>query len=194
MRILCPYTLLLVSAGVLASSPHCNVKPQNFSAYMKLDFMSFDQSDQKGWRQIAEKHGCDFEGAQIVDAYHLSHAAQLEDWQDRLLYFHAGQSYAFADMALYSVAVARFEKSLNPAESNLPPPHLHWNAYVKATIAFLKKDFAALKASREEFFVGEPSVPDATNLGIVDGFIRCFGKTYRQVYAGEFGCRKLSQR
>jgi hypothetical protein len=51
-----------------------------------------------------------------------------------------------------------------------------------ATIAFLKKDIETLKASRQEMASGGQTPGNSTNLKIVDDFIKCFDKTYRQVY------------
>ncbi len=112
-----------------------------------MDFQAFDQTQGKGHRELWKNH-CYFSAAIPTDFWHLNHLGTLKDWQSELMYFHSGQSYAAAGVELYAIAIQRFEKSIN---SNEPTnQEIKWNAYVRASIAFLKKDWDLLQTSRDE--------------------------------------------
>jgi hypothetical protein len=107
----------------------------------------------------------------------LDKKANLEPWQERILFFHAGQSYAFEN--LYEVAARRIEASKNDKEE--PNPELHWNLYVEATAAFLKKDKKVLKEKFAEF-EKVATEKEKVNVKVVEGLIICFEKPYVEAY------------
>lgn len=56
------------------------------------------------------------------------------------------------------------------------------NIYTDATIAFLRNDRKGLLKLREELTAVEWPGGDNLNLKVVDRFIRCFGRSYREAY------------
>lgn len=177
--------LMLLSIPVLyAGDKPCEIKPDKFNEFMKQDFDTFDQKP-NGWRSLYQISGnCDLTIAMLIDSYHLTHQEQLFPWQDRLLSWHVGQSFGFLN--LYDLAITRFQKAFDPEE--LSKPEFHWNAYARATIAFLKKDMPALKKARDEFTPLNPM--EVNNFKIVERFIRCFNASYFDAYAGMGACTK----
>lgn len=168
-----------------AAEHSCEIKPAKFHEFMKQDFDTFDQKP-NGWRSFYQTSGdCDLTIAMLIDSYHLSHQEQLVPWQDRLLSWHVGQSFGF--LSLYDLAILRFQKSFDPQE--LPTPAFHWNAYARATIAFMKKDKVALQKAHDEFAPVAPS--EINNFKIVERFIRCFDSSYFDAYAGMGTCKQL---
>ena len=96
------------------------------------------------------------------------------------LNYYAGQMYAFADD--YRTAIDRFNKSTYAQEP--PELPLRWNAYVDATIAFLKKDIDRLKECREEIVQGPTFHGEKANLNVVDRLIKHFDEQYSKAYGG----------
>jgi len=87
--------------------------------------------------------------------------------------------YAFAGD--YKTAIGRLENALMDVEPVDSP--VRWNAYVRATVAFLKWDEAELVACREEMVRGQRAQGSIPNLEIVDGLIARFGAPYAQAYS-----------
>jgi hypothetical protein len=151
----------------------CTLSDAEREQYLELDYRSFDQTlPDGGWRGV-HKHGCGVEAAKLIDAFHEFHKDALEPSEHRLLYFHAGQIYAFE--GLTDVALERFRRSL--AEEK-PGTRSMWNVYVKGTIAFLERDRAALEAARDELV--QRSDP---NMDILRSMVRCFGRPYKEAYS-----------
>ena len=141
-----------------------------------LDFDTFDQSSGAGWRQLAE-NGRFLEAANLIDSYIKKHK-NLNESQMTILYFHAGQMYAFADD--YKTALDRLNRSTYAEEP--PDLPLRWNAYVQATIAFLSKDLKRLKECREEIAEGPASQGEKPNLDVVDRLIEHFEEPYSKAF------------
>jgi len=174
--------LMLLSCLAVCSAPACELTPAQATKFLAQDFDTFDQSPD-GWRSLYQTGGnCDLVIAQLIDSYHLSHQKTMEPWQDRLSYWHAGQSYAFLE--LRAIAVERLRNAFDPEEN--ANPSFHWNAYARATIAFLEQDKAALMKAQSEFVTVNPA--EASNFKIVQRFGRCFGATYFEAYTGSGGC------
>ncbi len=160
-------------AAVCHASPGAP-DPSEFQALMKLDYVAFDQTlPNGGWRAIVDK----VEAGKVLDAYHVHNLDTLAPWQARVIYWHAGQVYAMAD--LNDLGIARFEKSYNPAEKS--DEKSKWNAYVRGTIAFLKHDRSILQAARDEMYSADPS-DENINRKVLDSLLRCFNKPYRDAY------------
>lgn len=172
----------LFITGEALASVDCSVSPEKIQEYLKQDFMQFDQTEGSGHRELGIK-GCFLEAANVIDVYHLHHQDELQIWQKRVLYFHAGQSYAQTDLDFYPIAVKRFKKSFN--EQQEENPELAWNEYVHATIAFLEKNMIDLKKWREKVASGQPTDGNKINLRVIDAMVKCFEKPYRVVYSAE---------
>lgn len=174
-------TLSLFSFVALAGTP-CELKPEKFNELMHQDFDTFDQKP-IGWRSLDKNDGsCNLTIALIIDSYLLNHQSKLLASQIRLLHWHTGQNFGFLN--LYALAIAKFNNSFDPQESQ--NPEFHWNAYARATIAFMKKDKAALQKALDEFTVVSPM--EVPNLKIVERFIRCFDAPYFDAYTGTGAC------
>ncbi len=146
--------------------------PEEFQKLLKLDYIAFDQTlPNGGWRAITDN----IEGAKVIDAYHLHNLEKLTTQQSRILYWHAGQRYASGD--LNDVAINRFNKSYDPNEKANDP--FKWNSYVRGTIAFLEHDMKMLVQARDEL----RQTSSNPNLRILEAFIRCFNKTYKEAYS-----------
>jgi hypothetical protein len=162
--------LFLILISFLLSTVHaadCTLSEAEKQEYLSMEFKDFDQTLNGGWRPLAIK-GCYKQAAALMDAYRELHYQNLEEWQVRVLTWHAGQMFDFANM--FPTAIARFEKSFNASEGS--DSHLQWNAYVAASIAFLKGDLETLKQERNK--IAKFPKDNGVNLQIVDHMIRCF--------------------
>lgn len=149
---------------------------------LELSYQDFDQRPGSGWRKVA-RDGKFLEAAELIERYEKSKTG-LNEWQQINLRFHAGQLYAFADK--YDQALSRFETALVPREP--PDAPIRWNAYVKATIAFLKKDRESLRSFRDEIAKGPKLQGSVPNLDVVDRLIEHFDEPYRVAYSGKPKC------
>jgi beta-lactamase class D len=152
---------------------------------INLDFDKFDQDPEGGWRAVAAP-GCELEAAKLLNDYLNVHSSKLQPWQTRILQFHAGQMQAFAGAT--AAALQHFRRSYDSYELNIKSP-LRWNAYVRATIAFLDNDMAALKVCREALNKG-PQDPAwvLPNQNVIDRLINGFGQlSYQEAYSGHTG-------
>lgn len=138
--------------------------------------MSFDDFDQgaRGWRSLGDA-GCFAEAALLIERYSLTF-----DSRYRLLKWHLAQMHAAAGNTVAALVAA--ESSLNPVQEQLHPD-FDWNSYVRATIAFLKKDpeaFAAHRAALKKATAANAA--NAPNDAVLDRLAGCFGKPYAEAY------------
>lgn len=172
MKNLMLLTMLLFS--ISGSASQSAPTPEEFQAMLKLDYKAFDQSQPNGgWRGIADN----VEAGKVLDAYNVQHRETLTPSQLGIITWHAGQTYAFAN--LNDLAIARFKKSFNKDES--PTDTFKWNSYVKGSIAFLEHDMKKLIESRDELRAVNKIEPNG-NLKFLEAFARCFKKTYSEAY------------
>lgn len=143
---------------------------------LELTYEVFDQRPGGGWRKFAEE-GKLLEAARLIDRYERE-KKDLEEWQGVNLRFHAGQLYAFANQN--DQALARFKTALRTKERAGSP--ISWNAYVRATIAFLERDRKKLTELREEIARGPKRQGVVPNLDVVDRLIEHFDKPYSVAY------------
>lgn len=161
---------------------------------------AFDQDMSGGWRALAAKPGCKLAAADLLRDYRQANGNEA-----RILYWHEAQLRAMAGQS--EAAIGLMERSRQPAEND----KAGWNPYVDASIAFLRKDRAALDKARKDLAaVPYPNNPDMPplkdgvvdlpmkggktmkmrwppNIDVVDGFITCFDKSYEDAYAS--ACR-----
>lgn len=180
---------LLLVLAVTQATPACRGAD---AAMLVLPLEEFDQSEQ-GWRSL-DDGGCEATAAEAIARYRELNAAALEG-RDRTLLWHEGQLRAAAGQieAAIPLLLARRDEESEADQ-----------AYVDATVAFLRQDRAALLAARdrlaalpepdgfaaavERFRQNYPDYPPPTwptNLNVVDGLIACFGRPYGEAY----GCR-----
>ena len=164
-----------------SSPPQVDENAERRAAFAALDFQSFDQTLDGGWRTLgtAEKYS---DAAQAIEWY-LVDREGLEAWQRSILHFHAGQMCAFDGRG--DAAIAHFEQSFTADEPDDSP--VRWNAYVRASIAFLKGDREGLVATRDEIAAGPSTNGRIPNLDVVDRFITGFGGSYADAYRGNSG-------
>lgn len=156
-------------------------------ALLKLTPVEFDQDLKGAWRTLAQRPGCEKAAANAVRLYR----AQLEE-NLQGIYWHEGQLRALVGQT--EEAIALFEKTKRVGDK------MGWNAYVDATIAFVRGDRRAiLKARRRLAATPLPSFDRWTdafgkpvpapkwpmNLDVVDALIACFGKSYSEAYGTE---------
>ncbi len=161
---LVPFLCISLAAGCGKKSP------------LDRDYNAFDQQAGMGWRQLAE-NGKFLDAASLIEEYLRRHQ-DLNESQRVNLNFHAGQMYAFADD--YQKAMDLFKRSSYAEEPPALP--LRWNAYVEATIAFLKKDKDRLRECREEIVRGPTFQGEKANLDVVDRLIKHFDEPYSEAY------------
>ena len=198
-----PFSLLLSCAAGPVPTPLESVKNdrhcvEDRAAFMAMSYWEFDQSPE-GVRSVLDKPGCRQAGADLIRDYHAALRAKgepvthvfpegeitfSENGEVTMLYWHEGQVRAMDGDSRYATEL--FRRSLEPDAKS----YAGWNEYVRASIAFLEGDLDALKAEREALSgkVG-PGYGDL-NLGVVDGLIACFGRSYADAY----GARDCNRR
>jgi hypothetical protein len=202
-------SLLMIPALLLAISTGGQASPDADCSYDKdamlaLDESAFDQdlgNGGGGWRALEGKAGCEQATAELIAAYRAAHPDG-----STLLAWHEGQ--VRASLGQDEQAIALFDAARKPAEKDLAG----WNLYVDASIAFLRRDRTALQAARDALAsVAYPGGDDAPplkdgylefpaadgqpamrvrwppNIDVVDGFLHCFDKPYKDAYRSE--CR-----
>lgn len=162
--------------GTLEDAAIRILEGEELASLLELDFDSFDQTMDGGWRAYASD-GQYRLAARLIDAY-VERKPALADWQISVSRFHAGQMYAFADEP--AVAIERFKESFQAAEP--PDSPVRWNAYVHATIAFLEGDRERLKEQREIIAAGPRMEGRIPNLNVVDSFLANIDAPYSVAY------------
>jgi hypothetical protein len=175
-------TIVLLLASTQASSSPLSAPPASEQCYydpknLTLGLDAFDQDMTGGWRALSMKAGCEEAAADMVRAYRMNYENYIP-----LLYWHEAQLRASAGD--YSAAIPLMLKSRQPVDRD----EYGWNAYADATIAFLRNDKKALLKARGQLAnLAKPAAvrPERKwppNLDVVDGLIRCFGKSYKVAY------------
>ena len=158
-------SLLILAAANAASA--CAVPPPEVQRQASLAYAAFDsQPPPYGWRQL-NAGGCTDAAVALLTAYAAAQAGALSPSQTMEVSFHIGQVLAMAGRDHESIA--HFERALGAAATS------EWKAYVEATLAFLRRDAAALKAAREAYAT---LAPKSMRLQFIDGFVACPRETY----------------
>lgn len=166
---------------------------------LALDQQQFDQDMSNGgggWRALENRPGCERAAADLIRDFRKAHGNARG-----ILSWHEGQLRAAAGD--YEQAVPLLDQGREPGDS------VAWNLYADATIAFLRRDRAALLQARERLAAVQPDagvvVTDGTitvqtpkgdtikikwppNLEVVDALVRCFDKPYKAAYSDN-ACR-----
>ncbi len=105
----------------------------NISKFLEMNPFEFDQSE-NGWRSLIGNTP-EEQIANLILDYIKTNSNKFSDETPPidLLYFHAGQSFAYAGTKYYKQAIQYFKKSYKPGKE-------FWNAYVNGTIAFLQQN------------------------------------------------------
>ena len=160
-------------------------------ALLNLDYWTFDQDNERGWRAVMNVPGCESAAADLIADYHKQLREKGEpvvvnyegqnitmspNGEMTMLYWHEGQVRAFSGET--EAAIALFEKSLSPPEQNF----MGWNDYVTGSIAFLKKDRAALdEATAKMKRWGRSNL----NYRVLDRLQNCFEEPYSKSYSAK---------
>jgi len=200
--------LIILLAGIVAtygssaSAQNADAKrcPHDRAQLLALDERQFDQDLAGGWRQLSNMSGCTLVAADLLRDYQQTHNTNsgLMSWHEAQLRANAGQ---------YPEAIALMKRSYKPAHDD----QAGWNAYVDATIAFLRRDKPALQRARQALSAVQapvradvPPVVDGymevdfadgskrkirwpPNIDVVEGLEACFDKPYAEAYGN--ACR-----
>ena len=162
------------------------------AALLALSPANFDQDLDGGWRPLGEKPECAEIAADLLADYRKTRWGELTPGELHTNYWHEGQLRA--GLGQTQAATRLMMAGVNPdmARSGFAD-------YALGTIAFLHQDRAGLLAARERL-AALPKPPDfddaarrfkaqyglelkwPANLGVLDGFIACFGRPYNEAY------------
>jgi hypothetical protein len=157
----------LIGALLVAAAAACTVPSSEVAAQRALPYAAFDSREGPfGWRALAAI-GCTDSAVSLLAQYSEANRIALAAAQRREVAFHTGQVLAMANRE--QEAIAPLEQALDP---DAPA---EWATYVKATLAFLRRDAAALQAARAAYAA---LAPGSVRLRIIDGFIACPTESY----------------
>jgi hypothetical protein len=164
---------------------------------MRLEFDAFDRTPESGWRIVGNMPGCESVAADLIARYRTE---KIDD-QRRGLMHHEAQLRAAAGQTDTAIALLEQVRAMETAPEMI--------AYRDAEIAFLRGDLAALRAARQrllavpapdhfaattarfrERFPDQPPPTWPLNIEVVNGFVACFGRPYREAYTAP--CRGSS--
>jgi tetratricopeptide (TPR) repeat protein len=157
----------LVVALLAAATSTCMVPSAEEAAQRSMPYAAFDgQTGPYGWRALAAA-GCTDTAVSILAHYAEANRIRLAPAQRREIAFHIGQALAMAGRE--QEAIAPFERALDPEAP------AEWATYVEATLAFLRRDEAALQAARTAYAA---LAPGSVRLRIIDGLLACPTEPY----------------
>jgi hypothetical protein len=163
---------------------------------LALDEHQFDQDMTRGWRALAARPACALIAADLIHEYR---EARHKD--SPLLFWHEAQVRAVAGQ--YQEAADLMEHAYKPDAVD----KAGWNAYVRATISFLRKDRIGFDQAKSKLAAVQPpsgvgispvvgghieaDFADGSkrrirwppNIDVVEGLENCFGKPYLEAYA-----------
>jgi tetratricopeptide (TPR) repeat protein len=197
--VLCLLSIASLTATAADGSSACAMTSEQREALLDLPFATFDQLEGSGWRPLYEAR-CYAQAAELVSAYIQRNPNLIERHpelanQAYILPAHAGQMYALAGDNERAIAY------LLKAYQTTSQSFINWNAYMSATIAFLRRDKDELLKQRELIALQQPmragrGVPEwmvgkKLNLDVVDRFIACFDKSFEAGFRD--GCKVESE-
>ena len=170
-------SLILLTVNVKSQAEQERECTVTSAALSKLTFDVFDQGldSPLSWRCLV--YSGEFKQAQeLIDKFLVINQAGLEQYQIRVLNFHAGQ--LAAGDGRYEEAIEKFYQALD--DSNESAHYLSWNEYVSGTIHFLQGDIKKLEQEIKKIESKNLEM-DSVNLRILKNFLRCPNETYKKV-------------
>lgn len=163
-------------ATPVAGAASCAVSDDMRARALKLSWDEFDQQSASpvSFRAIANR-GCKREAGELV-LYYLAHKGGLNESQQRLSRFHAGQLLAEAGEEARALELIR--SAYWPEQPGDSP--LDWNTYVAGVVAFLEKNRTALILARERLEKAGGS--NLINARVLKRMEKCFDKSYADVW------------
>lgn len=165
-----------------SGNENCQVALKETKSSLSLEFQAFDQTPNQGWRVLSAME-CYPEAAELIVSY-LNTSIRASVNERKILSFHAGQMFAYDND--YKSAIPYFKNSFYPKTNISPEFKIYtdaWDAYVRATIAFLEQDRSGLENYRAKVAKG-PKLDNGKimNLEVVDRLLENFGKPYLEAY------------
>ena len=159
--------MLTLAAILFAAAASCEVPREEVELQVKLTYETFDsRHGPTGWRSL-NAAGCTDAALRLLTAYASLNEARMSLEQKLELQFHCGQVLALAGRE--AEALPYFLQAVSSQAT------AEWQAYVAATVAFLKRDAPGLAAAREAYAA---AAPGSRRLLIVDGFVACPDESY----------------
>ena len=157
----------LIAVLAVAAASTCMVPATEEAAQRALPYAAFDsRAGPYGWRALAAA-GCTDPAISLLAQYSEANRNRLAPAQRREIAFHIGQALAMAGRE--QEAIVPLEQAL---DAEAPP---EWATYVKATLAFLRRDGVALQAARTSYAA---LAPGSVRLRIIDGLLACPTEPY----------------
>lgn len=170
LRLASAILALVASAGAgQAAAPGTGDCAYDEAALLALGYRDFDQDlTPGGWRAVAARPGCSRAAAALIARWREAHGQGLSPGELQVLWWHEGQVLATAGD--YDAAIERLLKARTFRDERPPPPGTPaeeaemqgamtavQKVWEEATIAFLRRDRAALEAARARMLaVPEP--------------------------------------
>lgn len=177
----------LASALAIQAAPDCR---RADDAMLALPLQAFDQTAE-GWRSL-DAEGCEAVAADAIVEYRRRNTDALKSEDTGTLDWHEGQLRAAAGQTERAIAI--FEAGLDETDEVIRP-------YRVGTIAFLRRDRAALEAAyrdlmsvpepeqfaraKARYEANYPDLPPLTwplNRNKLEGFLACFDRPYGEAY------------
>lgn len=187
---LSPILLIMAALTQPGATTACSV---DRAKYLAMSFEAFDQDLSGGWRAL-ERQGCTAEATDLLAVYRREHRP-LTDRERSILSWHEGQLRAMAGDRRRAIPLMMGGVQDDGGE-------IDFADYALGTIAFLQRDYPALRAARERLAAfprpngfkdtatvmheGKPltvKVAWPPNLDVLDRLIRCYDKPYREAYS-----------
>ncbi len=144
-----------------------------------------------GFVRPVELRGCDRQVADILAAFRSDHASQIAD-DNRSAFASRNRFKLYVSEANYAARDGQHERAIALLEhARAEGPEARGStiiSYLDAQLAFLRRDRAALEIAREQVREEVTSPPNNDGglrqlagqllLNQIDGFVRCFDRTY----------------
>jgi len=166
---------LVLAVQVSAAQCHTDLR-KHLSSDLALSIQEFDQTPGKGWRALTAG-GCHVEALTLIERYAARNRGQVDLL---MLNWHAAQMAGKAGD--YKRAIGFANASLEQPDVEARSRH-RWNVYVRGTVAFWKRDRAALAQAIELLKANaKNSEADTMNLAVLQSLLANFEQPYRLAY------------